>query len=229
MSPMRGHRVCRKRRLEARAAVVKVVTSSQPCPSLCSRARRGFTAVVAVWLCALVTSATAAPADEVPPPRQVLILTRALAYDGNLKTRAGADLLIAVLGKPGNATSDELAATMGKAFRGLGNVKVQGLAVRATQLAYKDASGLAAAIEAQGIDALYVCPGLDAELMGIFEATRRLKVITMASRQDYVQRGLSLGVFGIDGKPTILVNLAASKSEGAAFGSDLLRLAKVIR
>ena len=65
--------------------------------------------------------------------------------------------------------------------------------------------------------------------MGIFEATRRLKVITMASRQDYVQRGLSLGVFAIDGKPTILVNLAASKAEGAAFGSDLLRLAKVIR
>ena len=79
-----------------------------------------------------------------------LILTRALAYDGNLKTRAGADLLIAVLGKPGNAASDELASTMGKAFRGLGNVKVQGLAVRATQLAYKDAAGLAAAIESPG-------------------------------------------------------------------------------
>jgi hypothetical protein len=185
--------------------------------------------VVAALLSALVASATAAPADEVPPPRQVLILTRALAYDGNLKARAGAELVIAVVGKPGNVASDELASTMGKAFRALGNVKVQGLAVRATQLAYKDAAGLTAAIEAQGIDVLYVCPGLDAELMGIFEATRKLKVITMASRQEYVQRGLSLGVFSIDGKPTILVNLAASKSEGAAFGSDLLRLAKVIR
>ena len=120
--------------------------------------------MVAALLSALVASAaaapaTAAPADEVPPARQVLILTRALAYDGNLKARAGADLLIAVLGKPGNAASDELAGTMGKAFRALGNVKVQGLAVRAMQLAYKDAAGLAAAIEAQGIDALYVCPG----------------------------------------------------------------------
>ena len=226
---MRGHRVCRKRRPLAGAAVVKVVTSSQTRPRFRSRAPRGRPAVVAALLSALVASAAAAPTVEVPPPRQVLILTRALAYDGNLKARAGADLLIAVVGKPGNAASDELASTMGKAFRALGNVKVQGLAVRAMQLAYKDAAGLTAAIEAQGIDALYVCPGLDAELMGIFEATRKLKVITMASRQDYVQRGLSLGVFAIDGKPTILVNLAASKSEGAAFGSDLLRLAKVIR
>jgi hypothetical protein len=184
---------------------------------------------VLTLLASLVSPVAAAPADEVPVARQVLILTRALAYDGNLKNRAGADLLIAVLGKPGNAASDELASTMGKAFRGLGNVKVQGLAVRATQLSFKDAAGLAAAIESQGIDALYVCPGLDAELTGIFEATRRLKVVTMASRQDYVQRGLSLGVFAIDGKPTIVVNLAASKQEGAAFGSDLLRLAKVIR
>jgi len=212
------------------AAVVKVVTSSRTRSSHPVRARRGhWTAVGPALLCALVATATAAPADEVPAARQVLILTRALAYDGNLKTRAGTELLIAVLGKPGNAASDELGGMMGKAFRGLGNVKVQGLAVRATQLAYKDAAGLAAAIESQGIDALYVCPGLDAELMGIFEATRKLKVVTMASRQDYVQRGLSLGVFAIDGKPTIVVNLVASKLEGAAFGSDLLRLAKVIR
>jgi hypothetical protein len=159
----------------------------------------------------------------------VLILTRALAYDGNLKTRAGADLLIAVVGKPGHPASEELAGTMGKAFRSLANVKVQGLAVRATQVAYKDPATLAATLEREGVDALYVCPGLDAELMSIFEATRKLKIVTMASRQDYVQRGLSLGVFAIEGKPTIVVNLAASKLENAAFGSDLLRLAKVIR
>lgn len=226
---MRGHRVCREKRPEAGTAVVKVVTSSQTRPRFRSRARRGFAAVALALVSALVVSAAAAPADEVPAARQVLILTRALAYDGNLKTRAGTDLLIAVLGKPGHAASDELAGTMGKAFRGLGNVKVQGLAVRATQVAFKDAATLSATLEREGIDALYVCPGLDAELMGIFEATRKLKVITMASRQDYVQRGLSMGVFSIDGKPTILVNLAASKSEGAAFGSDLLRLAKVIR
>jgi YfiR/HmsC-like len=212
------------------AAVVKFVTSSWSHPRLSSRAlRRWSAALILTLLSTLVASAPAAPADEVSPARQVLILTRALAYDGNLKTRAGGDLLIAVLGKAGYAPSDELAGSMSRAFRGLGNVKVQGLAVRATQVAYKDPASLAALIEREGIDALYVAPGLDAELMGIVEATRKLKVLSMASRQDYVQRGLSMGVFAIEGKPTIVVNLIASKAEGAAFGSDLLRLAKVIR
>jgi hypothetical protein len=204
------------------------VTSRRTLEKLCHRA---FPRALAVALIAGLTviRAPGAHAEEVPPARQVLILTRALAYDGNLKTRAGTDLLIAVLGKANNSGSEELASSMSRAFRGLGNVKVQGLAVRATQLNYTGASALAAAIESQGIDAIYICPGLDSELPGIFEATRRLKVVTLASRQEYVQRGLSLGVFAVEAKPTIVVNLPASKLEGAAFGSDLLRLAKVIR
>jgi hypothetical protein len=36
-------------------------------------------------------------------------------------------------------------------------------------------------------------------------------------------------VFLISARPTICVNLPASKAEGAAFGSDLLRLAKITR
>ena len=207
--------------------VVKIVTSRTG-TSLSSRAGCALVLVSTLAFVARVEGATPS-VEEVPPARQVLILTRALAYDGNLKTRAGADLLIAVLGKPGHAASEELAGTMAKAFRGLGNVKVQGLAVRAAQLPYTNAAALTAAIESQGVDALYVCPSLDADLPAIIEATRRLKVVTMASRESYVARGLSLGVFTVEGKPTIVVNLNASKAEGAAFGSDLLRLAKVIR
>jgi hypothetical protein len=165
----------------------------------------------------------------VAPDRQVLILTRALAYDGNLKTRAGEDLLIAVLGRNGNASSEEVASAMSKAFKSLGNVKVQGLAVRATLLPYTNVTALNTAIESQGIDALYVCPGLEADLPAIIDLARKRQIITLGSREDHVKRGLSLGVFAVDAKPTIVVNLAAAKAEGAAFGSDLLRLAKVIR
>ena len=119
---------------------------------------------------------------------------------------------------------------MARAFRALGNVKVQGLPVRAIAAAlHRPPPAFSTAVEAQGIDALYVSPGLDADVPAIIEVSRRRKVITMASRHEQVQRGLSLGVFADRGKPTIVVNLAAAKSEGAAFGSDLLRLANVIR
>ena len=41
------------------------------------------------------------------------------------------------------------------------------------------------------------------------------------------QAGLSIGVFSSDGKPMIMVNLAASREEGAVLATELLRLATV--
>jgi hypothetical protein len=180
-------------------------------------------------LLALAGALLAQADSPVTPDRQVLILTRALAYDGNLKSRAGADLVIAVVGRSGNSSSEEVASAMTRAFRSLGNVKVQGLAVKSTSFNYSNAAALGTAIESQGIDALYICPGLEPDLPAIIELARKRQVVTLGSREDHVKRGLSLGVFALDAKPTIVVNLAAAKAEGAAFGSDLLRLAKVIR
>jgi len=159
----------------------------------------------------------------------VLILTRALAYDGNLKNRAGPELVIAVLGKAGNGASEQAAEAMTKAFKALGSVKVQGLPLKATRIAYAGPSSLTNAIDAQGIDVLYVSSGLDGDLATLLEVARDKQVITMGGKEEYISKGASLGVFTIDAKPTIFVNLTSSKREGAAFGSDLLRLAKVIR
>jgi hypothetical protein len=170
-----------------------------------------------------------AGAGEVAADRQVLILTRALAYDGNLKNRAGPELVIAVLGKAGNGPSEQAAESMTKAFKALGSVKVQGLPLKATHIGYSGPTSLTNAIEAQGIDVLYLSSGLDAELPALLELAREKQVITMGGKEEYIGKGASLGVFTIDAKPTIYVNLTASKREGAAFGSDLLRLAKVIR
>ena len=43
------------------------------------------------------------------------------------------------------------------------------------------------------------------------------------------RKGASVGVFLVEGKATLFVNLPSSKLEGVDFGSDLLRLAKVIK
>jgi hypothetical protein len=159
----------------------------------------------------------------------VLILTRALAYDENLAQRAGDEFVVAVLSRAANAGADPTADAATKAFKNMGGVKIHGLPVRAIHLSYSSASTLAAAVDGEGIDALYVCPGLDADLTAVLEVSRRKKVITMASREEQVNKGVALGVFNVDNRPTIFVNLGSSKAEGAAFSSDLLRLAKVIR
>jgi hypothetical protein len=168
-------------------------------------------------------------AAEVASDRQVLILVRALAYDGNLKARAGEELVIGVLAKPGHAASEQVAEGIHRAFHGLGAVKVQGLPIKAVKLTYTNATALAAAIRSESLDAVYVCPGLDGELGAITGVTRGQRVLSMASAEELIAKGAAVGVFMVDGKPTIFVNLPASRLEGADFGSDLLRLAKVVK
>ncbi len=168
-------------------------------------------------------------AQDVPAERQVLILTRALAYDDEIKGRAGDDVTVAVVSKPGNPASDAMSTAVAKAFRGIGGIKVQGLSLKIIQLPFASGPALQAAASGQSIDVFYICVGLEADLPAIIETTRKRRAVSIGSREDQVQRGLALGVFQIEGKPTIVVNLPAAKAEGSAFSSDLLRLAKVIK
>jgi hypothetical protein len=170
-----------------------------------------------------------ARADQVSPDKQAVILARALAYDDNLHARAGESLVIAVLFKPGQGSSENAADAVVRAFKGIEGVKVQNLPLHVVKLAYSGKDALHAAIGSQGIDALYVSPGLEGDQGGIRDESHRSHVLTIASKEEQLNAGLSLGVFLFDGKTTITVNLPASKEEGAAFSSELLRLARVIR
>jgi hypothetical protein len=185
--------------------------------------------VAALAVAGTVFAGASQAAEEVPPDRQVLILSRALAYDSNLKTRAGDQLTIAVLIRPGDVASREAGAALMTAWKSLAAIKLQGLPMTTVTLDFTGTPSLLAQIEARHIDAVYVTAALDPELPAITTVTRQRKVITMAARRDQVTRGLSLGVFAVDNKPTIVINLAASRAEGAAFASDLLRLALVIK
>lgn len=167
--------------------------------------------------------------NEVPASRQVLIVMRALAYDANLKSRAGETINIAVIHRKGSASSEQSANDITRAFGPLQATLVAGLPVVVSHLTYAGPEGLRKAIAGAGIDLLYVCDGFESDIPTIREITRESRVLTVGTREEYVEKGLSFGVFEIDGKSTIVLNLSASRNEGAAFASDLLRLAKVIR
>jgi hypothetical protein len=168
-------------------------------------------------------------ADAVAPDKQAVILARALAYDDNLHTRAGESLVVAVIFKAGQGGSESAADGIVRAFKAIEGVKVQNMPLHVVKIAYGGKDALHGVVSSQGIDALYVCPGLEGDQGGIREESRRDHILTIASREDQLTSGLSLGVFLFDGKTTITVNLPASKEEGAAFSSELLRLARVIR
>jgi len=167
--------------------------------------------------------------ESVPASRQVVILMRALAYDGNLKSRAGDAVNVAILYRKANAASDAMANAMTKAFGALESTQVYGLPIVVSRVNYTGEDTLKKAIVGSGIDLVYVCDGLESDLDAIERITRQMKVLSVGSKQEYVQKGLSIGVLQIEAKCTILLNLPASRQEGVSFAADLLRLATVIR
>lgn len=180
-------------------------------------------------IAALIASVpVAAAAEDVPGQRQASILTRALAYDRNMKERAGDAVVVGIVYRAGNSASEAAAADLYQAFRGLEKFAVHGLPFRTVRIAFDGAASLRNSIRSDGVDAVYVCPGLEPDVEAIAQVSQERKIISMGSREEHVTQALAIGVFVIAGKPTILLNLAASKREGAAFSSDLIRLAKVI-
>lgn len=166
---------------------------------------------------------------ELPPGKQAIFLARVIAYDGNLRGRAGPAINIAVLTKKGDKDSESMSEAILKAFTPLESATLLGLPVNVVRIFFSGREALERVVREGGIDTLYVCSGLDANLADIKNVSRQKKVLTVASQEGHLKLGLSLGVFDIGGKNTILVNLDASREEGVAFGPELLRLATVVR
>jgi hypothetical protein len=176
----------------------------------------------------LVGSQAAGAEQGVPALRQASILTRALAYDRNMKERAGDSISVGVLYRSGNAASESCANEILQGFKGLEKFAVHGLPFKAMRIAYDTGGSMKDLIRSEGVDALYACNGLDSEIDAIAALGQERKIITMGAREEYVKRALTIGVFTIDGAPSILINWGESQKEGASFSSDLVRLAKVI-
>lgn len=157
------------------------------------------------------------------------IIARAVAYDYNLKARAGASLNVAVLFKAGDSGSEAAADRWLQAFRALEGVKLQGVPLSAFKLAYTQAEKLGVDGETQQVDVLFVAEGLDGELGALTRLARARKWLTIGTRERHTREGLSLAVFNEGGRNVISVNLPANREEGVNFASDLLRLARVIR
>ena len=190
------------------------------------------------WLCVPTTASLilaafalgrSSIAGDLPPGKQAVFLARVIAYDANLAARAGPTVNIAILAKKGDKESEQMTEAILKAFSPLESATLLGLPVKVVRIYFAGRETLERAVREGGIDTFYVCSGLDASLTEIMGVSRRRKVLTLTSQEGHLKLGLSLGVFEVGGKNTIMVNLDASREEGAAFGPELLRLATVVR
>jgi YfiR/HmsC-like len=158
-----------------------------------------------------------------------VILARALAYDNGMAARAGGRVVLAIVFKKGETASEGQANDALKAFRALEGIKIVGLPFHVLSTAYTGPSALETLIDRDGVDAFLLCDGLSAEIPAVRQLGRKRKVLTAGGSEADVRAGLSMAVVSDENRLQLVLNLEETRKQGAAFASDLLRVARVIK
>lgn len=163
--------------------------------------------------------------DVVPPELAAKTVLRALAYDRALKARAGDELVLAIVGKTGDASDD--ATGFAAALKALGNVTVQELPLRVVPVTAASGAEAATKLAAMKAHVVYLGRGFDAaEASDVQTAALKAQALTTYRWPDY-EDVLALGVLPREGKLRIVIKLAAAKGAGAELDPQLLKLAQV--
>lgn len=185
---------------------------------------RPFSAAVLVSL-ALAVAATAS--DGIPPAQKALLLLRVLTYDRNLKARAGAEVRVAVVFRPGDAASvrerDALLLALEETAR---KAVVAGLPVRAMSIPFRDATSLGARLEELQAAALYACAGLDDAAREIARAARERSVPSATGSRAGVLQGIAVALVDRGDRAALVVNPRAAAAQGADLDAALLGVAE---
>jgi hypothetical protein len=167
-----------------------------------------------------LVSVAAGATAQVPASQQALLLLRVLAYDRNLKERAGEGVTITVLsgGQPCDLESAlEVAAKQ---------LSVGGLPVTVSTLPW--GPGADARLAAQKPAAVYLCPGLSGAVGPIIAISRKQHALSFSGSADDVRAGVGVGMVAKAERASLVVNLVAARAEGASLDSALLRVAEVL-
>jgi hypothetical protein len=190
-----------------------------------SRAAIAFVALAVSLCCA---STLAAQEVAVPVDVQVPLLAKVLNFDRNLTVGAADEVVLGVLYQSRYRTSANVADEVKDAVRKLPGGVIGGRRVRTVAIDLDETMNLASTLTRQQVTVLYVTPLRAADLHAVAVACRASQVTTITGVPTYVETGLAIGIGTKGERPEIVVNLAASRAEGADFNAQLLKLARIV-
>lgn len=166
--------------------------------------------------------AAPAVAQKVPVPVavQVPLLLKILTFDRHL-TYAPEPLVVGIVFQGRNHAS----AAIGDEVRGRLASAVP--LIRVVVIDLDDRGDLRAVLLRENVRVLYVAPLQAVSVSTVAEATRGQRVVSITGVPRYVEQGLSVGIDLNGTRPRIVINLAASRAEGADFSAELLKLARL--
>jgi hypothetical protein len=190
---------------------------------------RGFTVACVLATVSLVASARPLAAQEmdVPVDVQLPILLKVLTFDRKLATRAPDEVVVAVAFQGGNRASVVAKDAALRILRATPQL-AEGVPLRVVTVDLDDTT-LDVAHAAERITHLYLTPLRATDVRGIAGWARKAGITTMSGVTRHVENGLALGVGMRGGRPRILVNVEASRLEGAELSAELLKLAEIVQ
>lgn len=177
----------------------------------------------------LVLFQFAARAQEMvlPSGLQVQIFLKAMTFDRNLKKRSGDRIVVGVLYQKEyreSVVAQERIIASGQSAEAR---EISSIPLEFIPVELPSQPDLRQILKELDIDVLYIVPLRAVDVGGLLDVTRSMQVVTVTGVPEYVERGVSMG-FGVKGeKPLILVNLNASRLEGAEFTAQFLKLTKI--
>lgn len=181
---------------------------------------------VAIVLLLLASPVAAEPTDAETKAssRQVLIALRILSYDKALADRTDGPVTIAVVsGLAGRSERERWQA----GFTRVPKVKVGGRSVRFVAFDYTTRKAFGEALQKHDTYAVIVTGDLDVRVAEIRAETRARHVVSFGSERA-LRDGLSVALVPRQQRDEIVINLEASRAEGARFAAGLLQLAKIV-
>jgi hypothetical protein len=189
------------------------------------------TRVLFAMLAGLMPRGAAAKEIAVPVSVQVPILIKILTFDRRLPQRARGRLVVGVLFQSRYRTSanvaDEVCRSLDQLPAGARG-SLDALEVSCVAIDLDATPALESAIKQKRIQVLYVSPLRAVSLGDVTAVSRAAQVTTLTGVPRYVETGVAIGVDLKGERPEIVINLAASRAEGADLAAQLLKLARVI-
>jgi hypothetical protein len=180
---------------------------------------------------ALLLRAQALTAQEVAVPVdvQVPLFVKILSFDRNLSTRAHGEVVLGVLCQGKYRTSSAVASEVQREARRMAGATIGGLPVRVVVIDLDETPDLVATLHRLHVTVLYVSPLRAVDVRSVTKASRAAQITTLTGVPRYVETGLAIGIDMKGERPEIMVNLAASRAEGADLNAQLLKLARIVQ
>jgi YfiR/HmsC-like len=180
--------------------------------------------LVGLALAGLALGAVASPtmAQDVPVPAavQVPLLLKILTFDRHLAA-AAEPLVVGVVFQRRNRAS----AAIGDEVRVL--LAASARPIRVIVIDLDETGDLRGMLLRESVQVVYIAPLQAVSVSTLTEATRGEGVVSITGVPRYVEQGLAVGLDMSDSRPRIVINLAASRAEGADFSAELLKLARL--